>query len=210
MQLRNFLYIFAKYFVYVKWGKALFALVCLAVAVSSFAQTTGLKTNLLYDATATFNVGAEVAIGHHYSVDVSGNYNPWTWKDNTKWKHWLVQPELRYWTCSPFAGHFFGLHAIVGQFNIGNIDIGLKIPGTDFSNLKDHRYQGWAAGAGVAYGYALPLARHWNIEFEIGAGAIYTKADSFECDVCSRPTAQNIKKLRPMLTKAAISIVYLF
>ena len=34
--------------------------------------------------------------------------------------------------------------------------------------------------------------------------------DSIECDICNRPLAQNQRKLMPMVTKAAISIVYLF
>ena len=32
-----------------------------------------------------------------------------------KFSHWLVQPELRYWTCDVFNGWFFGLHAHGGQ-----------------------------------------------------------------------------------------------
>ncbi|MFR7875400.1 MAG: DUF3575 domain-containing protein [Butyricimonas paravirosa] len=37
------------------------------------------------------------------------NYNPWKWS-GIKFKHWLVQPELRYWLCDQFSGHFFGVH----------------------------------------------------------------------------------------------------
>lgn len=186
-------------------------LLCLLVsAVQTQAQNFGLKTNLVYDATATVNLGAEIGLAPKLTLDVSGNLNLWTFKDNTKWKHWMVQPELRLWTCNRFAGHFFAVHALAGQFNFGHIANNLNLLGTDFSILTGERYQGWAFGAGLGYGYALPIGKHWNLEGELGLGAIYSIADGFECDVCNRPTESGVKKLRPALTKAAISIVYLF
>ncbi len=30
----------------------------------------------------------------------------------------FFQSELRYWTYESFNGHFFGLHALVGEYNI--------------------------------------------------------------------------------------------
>ena len=51
------------------------------------------KTNLLYDATLTINVGAEMQVAPKWSVDLSGNYNPWTLSGGKKWKHWMIQPE---------------------------------------------------------------------------------------------------------------------
>ena len=174
------------------------------------AQVVGIKSNLLYDATASPSLGIEVGLAPRLTLDVSGSLNLWNWKNNMKWKHWVVQPELRYWTCQRFAGHFFALHGLAGQFNFGNIKNNIRFLGTDFSVLSNERYEGWAVGAGLGYGYALPLGKHWNLEFEVGAGAIYSVANGYECDVCNRPTATDVRKLRPALTKAALSIVYLF
>lgn len=174
------------------------------------AQVVGIKTNLLCDATATINAGVEVGLAQKLTLDVSGNLNLWTWKDNMKWKHWMVQPELRFWTCQRFSGHFFAAHALAGQFNFGGIRNGIRLFGTDFSELTDHRFEGWAFGLGVGYGYALPIGKHWNLEFEGGIGAIYSIADRFDCSVCNIKDAEGLKKLRPALTKAAVSFVYLF
>ena len=194
-------------------GMALVAL-SLLLPVQSNAQRVGVKTNLLIDATASPNLGVELGLANKLTLDVSGNLNLWDWPglDNMKWKHWVVQPELRYWTCQRFAGHFFGVHALAGQFNVGNIPIpkDFRFLGVHFGALADTRYEGWGFGAGLAYGYALPIGKHWNMEFEIGAGALYIIADSFDCDICNRPKEQNIKKLLPTLTKASINIVYLF
>lgn len=73
---------------------------CLGVVHLASAQKAAIKTNLLYDATTTFNLGAEFALSPKWTLDVSGNYNPWTFSNNKKWKHWLVQPEARYWFCN--------------------------------------------------------------------------------------------------------------
>ena len=59
------------------------------------AQKVALKTNLLYDATATVNLGTEIGLAPQWSLDLSANYNGWTFSDNKKWKHWLAQPEAR-------------------------------------------------------------------------------------------------------------------
>ena len=61
-----------------------------------------LKTNLLYDATLTVNAGAEIAVAPRWSVDLSGNINAWTMSAGKRWKHWLVQPEARYWFAMPW------------------------------------------------------------------------------------------------------------
>ena len=120
---------------------------------AAMGQTVALKTNLLYDATATVNAGLELGMAPQWTIDLNGNYNGWSTGGIKKWEHILVNPEVRYWLCERFAGHFFGLHAIGQQFNIGGLDFGAKILGTDFSLLKDHLYKGWGLGAGIGYGY---------------------------------------------------------
>lgn len=56
----------------------------------------GIKTNLLYDATSTLNLGVEFRTGRRTSFDMSANWNPFSFSDNRKWKHLLIQPEFRY------------------------------------------------------------------------------------------------------------------
>lgn len=184
---------------------------CLVLGVVSVgAQGVAIKTNLLYDLTATVNAGVEVGLSPKWTLDVSGNYNAWTLSHDRKWKHWLVQPEARYWFCDRFAGHFLGFHLLGGQYNIGGLKNGLKFLGTDFSQLSDHRFQGWMAGAGVAYGYTWVLGRYWNLEAEIGLGYIYSRYDKFECAGCGQKTetGQPHHYLGP--TKAAVNLIYVF
>lgn len=174
------------------------------------AQNVAAKTNFVYDATASINAGLELGLAPKWTLDVSGNFNNWNMSEGRKWKHWFVQPELRYWLCDRFSGHFFGFHLLGGQYNVGGLDIDLNFLGTDFSKLKDHRYQGWFIGAGVAYGYTWILDKHWNLEAELGLGYGYTRFDRFECVGCGRKIEEDKKHHYVGPTKAAINLVYLF
>ncbi|MBQ2024331.1 MAG: DUF3575 domain-containing protein [Alistipes sp.] len=187
----------------------LFAILICGIATSS-AQKVAIKTNALYDATATINLGAEFGLHPRWTLDISGNFNSWSKnKGGGKWKHWLAQPEARYWFCDRFAGHFIGAHLLVGAFNFGSLKNNIKFLGTDLSQLSNYRYQGYGYGAGLCYGYAFLLGKHWNLELELGVGYILADYDKFECDNCGR----NIGGGRHHYfgpTKAAINIVYLF
>ena len=92
-------------------------------AISAGAQSLVVKTNALYWATTTPNVGLEVSIAPQWTMEFEGGYNPWTFNEekNTKAKHYLVSPEIRYWFCDSFNGHFIGLNANFTQFNICGI-----------------------------------------------------------------------------------------
>ncbi len=174
------------------------------------AQDVAVKTNLVYWATATPNIGVEIPLAPKWTVDVVGGYNPWTFSDNKKWKHWLVQPGVRYWLCEKMGGHFFGFHLNGGQYNIGNIDTDIKLFGTDYSVLKDSRFQGWFVGAGVSYGYAWMLSQHLNIEAELGVGLDYSRYDRFECPACGSQVEKDKSNYYFVPSKAAINLVYVF
>lgn len=174
------------------------------------AQDIALKTNALYWGTTTPNLGIEVTLAPKWTLDLSGGYNPWTFSDNKKWKHWLVQPELRYWLCEKMGGHFWGLHIHGGQYNIGKVNTDFNLFGTDFSKLKDFRFEGWFVGAGIAYGYAWMLSKHWNLETEIGLGYSYTRYDRYQCPECGSKLEDGKKHHYLGPTNAAINIVYVF
>lgn len=166
------------------------------------APSAVLKTNLLYDATATLNVGLESRLGRRMTLDLPFNYNPWTFPEGRKIKHWLFQPELRYWTKEAFNGFFWGLHLHGAQFNTSGI-------------IDDYRYEGWLAGAGISAGYQWRLSARWGMEAAIGLGYAhidYTKYNSGkpaggECGTCGRKLlSDNRHYYGP--TKVALSLIY--
>lgn len=173
------------------------------------AQEWAIKTNVVYDATATINLGVEIGLAPKWTLDISGNLNAWSKDEHTRWKHWLVQPEARYWFCDRFSRHFIGAHAIGGAFNLGGINNNLSFLGTDFSVLKEKRYQGYAYGGGIAYGFAFMLSEHINLELEAGFGYMYLDYDIYECGNCGRRIDEGTHHyVGP--TKAAINLVFLF
>lgn len=190
--------------------KKLLIISCLFLsAIGSSAQKAALKTNFIGDALLSPNLALEVGLAPKWTLDISGQFNFWTVNDH-KWKHWVVQPEARYWFCERFVGHFLGFHALGGEYNFGKLHNNINLLGTDLSKLTDHRYQGWGVGAGIAYGYDWVLAEHWNLEAEIGIGWIYTRFDSYPCADCGKKIDSNKVHNYVGPTKAAINLVYLF
>lgn len=147
------------------------------------AQDIAAKTNLLYWSTTTPNLGLEFGVGKRATLNLTGAYNPWTLNKDTnkKIRHWLVMPEFRYWLCERFNGHFFGLHSGYAFYNISGVRVLFQDKST-----KQHRYQGWATGAGITYGYSWLLGKRWNLEATVGLGYIYSKYDKYECATCGK------------------------
>lgn len=188
-------------------------LMTLVVLISAWpaihAQDVGIKTNLLYDALLSPNLGVEVGLAPKWSLDLSGTVNAWTVNEK-KWKIWMFQPEARYWFCQRFSGSFLALHAHGGQYNWGNLDIPVKFLGSDFHQLKDYRFQGWFVGAGIGYGYSWILDKHWNIEAELGIGWAYTRFDKFQCKNCGKKVESDKHHNYYGPTKAAVNLIYFF
>lgn len=188
---------------------ALAAVFLTATAIIAPAQKVAIKTNLLYDALLTPDLGAEVRVAPQWTVELTGNFNGWN-IGQKRWKQWNLQPEVRYWLCEAFSGHFFGAHLIGGQYNFGHLPFDFKFLGTDFGLLKDHRLQGWMGGAGIAYGYTWILSRRWSMEAEIGLGWIYTRYDKYECADCGKKVESKVPHNYVGPTKAAINLIYNF
>lgn len=177
-----------------KYKIILFFLLALGCTRIAKAQDVALRTNGLFWLTTTPNIGLEAALSPKWTIDLSGAYNPWTFKDDKKMRFWLVQPELKYWLCEKFEGHFVGLHLHGTQF---------------FGGFKEKRYDGYLAGGGFTYGYDWILSPHWNLEAAIGIGYArlwYKESPRIPCMKCYENKHKNY--FGP--TKAAISLVYIF
>ena len=144
-----------------------------------------------------------MAVDDQYTVQLFGSYNPFTLKENNKLKHWLVQPEVRWWTKEAFHGHFIGLHLIGGQFNAG----GINMPFGLLPDLDTHRYEGWGMGGGLSYGYQWKLGDRWNLEASLGLGYARLNYDKFPCEKCASKIGEE-KKNYFGPTKVAVSIIY--
>ena len=185
-------------------------LLMLFASLSLSAQNWAVKTNLLSDATASVSLGVEAGLSPRWTVDVSGSFNGWTFHDNKKWKQLSFQPEARYWFCEAFNGHFVGAHLLGGIYNMGNWNTDFTFLGTDFSQLQDHRFEGWMLGAGIVYGYQWMLSKHWSVEAEIGIGYVYSQYDKYDCATCGETYERDKPHHYVGPTKLALSLFSVF
>lgn len=183
----------------------LFTVLSVGLSWASCAQNLAVKTNLLYWATSTPNLGLEGSFGHKHTLQMFYGINPWSPSGGKSLKHWVVQPEYRYWFCESFSGWFVGVHLMGGEFNVGEIELPFGL----FEDLETHRYEGWYAGGGITAGYQWPLSRHWNLEASLGVGYDYVKYDKFKCGECGELLkGSHMHYFGP--TKLAISLLYVF
>lgn len=157
------------------------------------------KTNGLYWATTTPNIGVEFGLSEKLTLDVSANYNPWNLGGNKKLKHWLVQPELRYWLCERFNGHFLGVHAHYAEYNVG----GIKMLG-----IERYRYEGNLYGGGISYGYHWILNKRWSLEATVGVGYAYLDYTKYNCGECGAKIKDDTRSYWGP-TKAGINLIYI-
>ena len=172
-------------------------------AVNSKAQKVAVKSNLLYDATTTLNLGLEVGLARKWTLDVPFNYNPWKFNDGARLRHWGVQPEVRYWFCESFRRTFIGVHAHYADFNVGGF------PDWSFisENMQNNRYQGHLYGGGISVGHSWILKKRWSLEASVGVGyarIVYEKYPCAECGTKIKDTSKNY--FGP--TKASLSLIY--
>ncbi|MCL2727122.1 MAG: DUF3575 domain-containing protein [Bacteroidales bacterium] len=178
-----------------------------APASAFTAQTPpafAIRTNLVYWATLTPNFGAEYGITNKITFSLNGGYNFLNLKgsteNNSKFVHWIAEPEVRYWTCERFNGHAFGVHGIYSKYNIG----GYKIP---LLFEKDFRYEGVAYGGGVSYNYHWMAGKSLGVEFTLGVGFVYLQYEKFPCGHCTEPINTFMKTyIGP--TKLGINLIY--
>lgn len=147
-------------------------------SVNAHSQQVGTKANMLWWATTTPNLGVEVTIGKKLTISADGNYNAWTFfSDGMSLRHWLMQPEVRYWTCKSFEGHFVGLHGHYGKYNVGQIPF--------LPELDKYTYRGELYGGGISYGYHFAIGRRWGLELTAGIGYTYLEYNKYVCSECA-------------------------
>ncbi|NDV56949.1 DUF3575 domain-containing protein [Bacteroides sp. 519] len=171
--------------------------------ITNSPSSVALKTNILYGATLTPNLALEIGLGKKTTLEFGGGYNFYEPSSGKHWKHWLVQPEFRYWFCERFNGTFLGIHALGGEYNFAKINLPLAV----FDDLKDYRYEGHYYGGGISIGYQWILGKRWNFEASVGAGYVRVHYDKYRCTSCGSAIDTGTKNYWGP-TKATISLLF--
>lgn len=174
------------------------------------------KTNIVYDATTTPNLGIEVESGTKNTIQLFYGINPWKFNTSNSYrqlKHWVLMPEYRWWTCSNFNGFFYGVHIMGGQFNAANVNIpipGFFLHGDNIGKgVRNTRYEGVFAGFGMSYGYQWILTHHLNFEASLGVGYDHVWYNRYRCYKCGSKISGGQSNYIGV-TKVALSLLYLF
>lgn len=189
---------------------ALSAMFLVLAAQEARAQNEfALKTNLLHDATASFNLSGEYAMATKWTIQLGGSLRLFDAYD-VMLNHWLVRPEVRYWLCESFNGFFVSGYAMTGQVNAGHLwdlsSIYYRFPNLKNYLLKDAMVV--SAGAGIGYDWI--LSRHWNLEAAVSLGYMFIQGDEFDLDDLSTPLLEDSIFDYTGPTGLSLSIVYLF
>lgn len=159
---------------------------------SLYSQQHSVSTNGVSWGTLSLNGEYSVRIGSKQSVHVPFSWNPWTFSGNKKMKHFTVSPQWRYWTRESYLGHFLGGNLIGSRYNVG---------------LDEYRFEGWAYGAGVSWGYAWLLSKRLNLEVQAGIGVVRTNYTRFDCGTCGDFLSKESKWFM-VPNRLAVSLVY--
>ena len=166
-------------------------------APQTSSRYVAVKTNLAAWAGTIMNLAADVQVSEHFSVELPVLWCPWYVSDKHAVKTFTIQPEARYWLSKPGKGHFFGVHAHVGWFNVKwNRD---RYQDTDHPLL----------GAGISYGYLLPFNAHWAGEFTLGAGYANMRYDTYY-NIDNGARIDTRTKNYWGITRVGLSVVYRF
>jgi hypothetical protein len=169
-----------------------------------------IKTNLLYDAVAVPNLGAELYIGRGWTVAGAWNCAWWSRQShNRTWRYCGGELALNRWFGKGtldrrFTGHHAGIYAQCFTY-----DFALGRDGYLGGKPGGNSLQSPCYAFGIDYGYSLPIAKSLNLDFSIGLG--YSGGKYYEyrhIDNCYVWQAtKNRRWLGP--TKAEVSLVWI-
>ena len=178
-----------------------------AVPATTIAESTSrgarwnISTNMLYLAALAPNIAAEISLGKGFSIKGGWTY---TWlksdKRNKYWRLYGGELEVRKWLGAankknPFGGHHIGVGVQMGTY--------------DFELTKNGQMSDFTTAISLYYGYSLPIAKRFNIDFGVGAGYVTGKYKKYTAEHGCYVYQSSHKRKYFGPTKLDISMVWL-
>jgi len=176
----------------------LFLMLCLGAG----AQNVTLSTNALdYANLGALNAEVGVAAGRHISFQAGAIYNPWTWGSAEggylQNRQLTFAAGVKWWPWAVWSGWWTSLRGQYREYN------------SNLFSTDGVTEEGRAAGAGVSFGYAIMLSRHFNIDLGAGLWAGTTRYTTYACPRCGRVLDKGRKGfVRPNDLHASIVFVF--
>ena len=179
---------------------------CIAIAVlllipsqKGSAQQFAIKSNVLYDALATPDIGFEVVTGNHTSLALSifGNWQPY----GLSTKMLVIQPEFRYWfNGRPLTREYIGVAGFVTAYDV---------------TIAGAVHQGDGLALGLSGGYVFSLGKRWNLDLSAGTGVLlfrekqYVETDHFDDYYVGSWSSTNTWGYKLFPVKLAVTFIYI-
>ena len=218
-----------RYLLTIKRQIVIALLLFLSIPQKGVAQHLALRNNLLYDATLSPNLGAEIRLDSVWTAGVNVGLNAWdiNKETNKKWRHVLVNPNVRRYhgfkrdtlciygtrrdgtfgvvrdSVVTRRAKYYEVDLIYSHFNVGNT----RIPFGLYSAVKDCRLQGDLVSLGAKYGYSWILSRDWRIEAEAGVAVGYAWFKEYDCPHCGTFLGNGDRIF--LLPQLGINVVYI-
>lgn len=169
-----------------------------------------LKSNMILDALSVPEIGVEFYLGKNFSIVGNWMYGWWD-KDRTH-KYWRLYGgdlAFRWWFGraahqKPLTGHHIGIYGglLTYDFEFGGKGYMGGLPGRNLWVRSNRHF-------GIEYGYSLPVARRFNIDFTLGLGYLGGKYIVYEPS--GRCYVWEATKKRTWIgpTKLEVSLVWL-
>lgn len=154
-------------------------LLAAAFPLSSAAQKFQIETNAVgLMCLGTLNAELNYAISRHWSLGVSGRYNPFTFNkessersDRMQLRQRCVSANAKWWPWHIYSGWWLSGKLQWQEYNYGGI-------------LSPQTEEGQRLGAGVSAGYSLMVSSHWNVDFGLGFWGGMRQYTVYACPTC--------------------------
>lgn len=159
------------------------------------AQLAAVKTNVLLWGNLTPNLSLELVTGRRTSLEGTVFYGLNKTPLDAQLKG--AQAKFRYWISDrPMARSFVSLSVTGMRYLVAH---------------KGTLHHGDAAGPGLIYGYALPLTKHFNLEFSAGVGLYWYREGRYpEGTTDVKDKGYNANGMKCMPAELAVTCSYVF
>lgn len=157
--------------------RTILLLAFLLSALTSSAQKMQISANAVGLAClGTLNAEFDYAVSQHWSLGISGKYNPFTYNaGNESGQFQLRQRSVaagaRWWPWHVYSGWWLSGSARWQEYNMGGI--------ASQSTEEGERY-----GGGITAGYSHMLSPHFNLEFGLGMWGGIKRYSVYACPKC--------------------------
>lgn len=183
-------------------SKKILVLVLSFQTLSAFGQKMQVSSNAVGLAClGTLNAEFNYAVSQHWSVGLSGKYNPFTFGDDIGGRQFQLRQRsaaahARWWPWHVYSGWWLSASARWQEYNMGGI-------------LSESTEEGERYGGGLSAGYSHMISPHLNIEFGLGMWGGVKRYTVYACPKCGVKLEEGRKSF-VMPSDLIIAVSYVF